>query len=281
MAGDEAFAAIPDLLDFEPVPRRAHANGWTPEHQRAFIAALAITGSPRQAARHVGRAQYGAEQLRTAKGGRSFAASWDAAMELARDCELGRLHENLGELARKTEEAHAAAKEAGRLVPPDAHDDGEGDGSYERHIEEVRERVFDKLQKLRRRELIEEVIPFPEKREAWITLYGSVEIQEIEGGSTEGKATGSEADTSTSPRDEHRSHAGVHGEKRNGPDRPTGREANPIDVTESLDDRQDNSLRDGAGPSDSRSSRAKSRGTPPEKPAPSSSKRSGPRVRRM
>jgi hypothetical protein len=37
--------------------------------------------------------------------------------------------------------------------------------------------------------------------------------------SAEPKAIGSEADTSTSARDEHRSHAGVHGEKRNGPDR--------------------------------------------------------------
>lgn len=28
MAGDEAFSAIPDILAFEPVQRRAHANGW-------------------------------------------------------------------------------------------------------------------------------------------------------------------------------------------------------------------------------------------------------------
>lgn len=90
IAGEGPFAAIPDILEFEPVPRRAHANGWSPEHQRAFIAALAITGSPRQAARHVGRAQFGAEQLRSAKGGRSFAAAWDAALELARDRELAR-----------------------------------------------------------------------------------------------------------------------------------------------------------------------------------------------
>jgi hypothetical protein len=54
MAGDEAFSAIPDILDFTPVQRRARAYGWSPELQRAFIAALAITGSRREAARAIG-----------------------------------------------------------------------------------------------------------------------------------------------------------------------------------------------------------------------------------
>jgi len=48
-AGEDPFAAIADLLEFEPVKRRAHVNNWTAEHQRALIAALATTGSPRQA----------------------------------------------------------------------------------------------------------------------------------------------------------------------------------------------------------------------------------------
>ena len=43
MAGDETFSGSPDILSFEPVPRRARADGWSPEHQRAFIAALAIS----------------------------------------------------------------------------------------------------------------------------------------------------------------------------------------------------------------------------------------------
>ena len=72
MAGDSAFSAIPDILDFVPVPRRAHVNNWTAEHQRAFIAALAMTGSPRQAARALGRHMFGAQQMRTARGGKSF-----------------------------------------------------------------------------------------------------------------------------------------------------------------------------------------------------------------
>jgi hypothetical protein len=109
-------------MNFTPVQRRAHANGWTPEHQRAFIAALAITGSPRQAARAIGKHQFGAEGLRTAKTGRSFAAAWDAAMELARERETHRIHDNLAELAVQREEELAA------LSPSSP---GRGGGAYE------------------------------------------------------------------------------------------------------------------------------------------------------
>lgn len=180
MSGDEAFAAIPDLLDFEPVPRRAHANGWTPEHQRAFIAALAITGSPRQAARHVGRAAFGAEQLRTAKGGRSFAVAWEAALEVARDRELAYLHGNLGELARKTEEARAQAKAEGSPVPTPGHGDEYEEGArYDREAEEVRERLLSKVRRLRKEKIREQILPFPEKIAAWIVLNGREEIEPL------------------------------------------------------------------------------------------------------
>ncbi|MEO5612627.1 MAG: hypothetical protein ABIT68_07705 [Sphingomicrobium sp.] len=54
-AGEQPFADLAGLLSFAPVPRRPHANGWTPEHQRAFIAALAATGSPARAARALGK----------------------------------------------------------------------------------------------------------------------------------------------------------------------------------------------------------------------------------
>jgi hypothetical protein len=169
MAGDAAFADIPDLLAFEPVPRRPHANGWTPEHQRAFIAALAITGSPRQAARQVGRATFGAEQMRTAKGGRSFAAAWDAAIEIARERELARLHENLGELAAKTEEANASAKASGRLVPSGEKDDGE-DSTFDQQVEEARDRILDRLERLRQKQL-RDIMDDPEKCAAWDLLH--------------------------------------------------------------------------------------------------------------
>lgn len=103
VAGDARFAAIPDIMAFAPVPRRAHVNNWTETHQRAFIAALAITGSPRQAARAVGRHQFGAEQLRRARGGKSFAAAWDAALDIAREREAYRVTANLSDLADERE----------------------------------------------------------------------------------------------------------------------------------------------------------------------------------
>lgn len=180
MAGDEAFAAIPDLLNFEPVPRRPHASGWTPEHQRAFVAALAITGSMRQAARHVGKAAFGAEQLRRAKGGRSFDAACEAAIELARERELMRLHENLGELAARTEAANAKSRAVGRFVPTDSPDvrDEEEQPPF---IEEVRERLWNKLQKLRGRQLHEHKDD-PEWRRAYDLLNGPEDWGSVEAG---------------------------------------------------------------------------------------------------
>ena len=46
LAGLGDFAHLGDLLEFTPVPREVErVDGWSPEKQRAFIAALAATGS--------------------------------------------------------------------------------------------------------------------------------------------------------------------------------------------------------------------------------------------
>ncbi len=66
-AGAAPFAEIEDILNFQPLPRGG-VNAWTPEHQRAFIAALAITGSAAAAARAIGRHASGVEKLRKASG---------------------------------------------------------------------------------------------------------------------------------------------------------------------------------------------------------------------
>ena len=53
------------LPEFRPVPReKDRANGWKPQVQRAFIEALAETGSVRAACRRVARADHGAYLLR-------------------------------------------------------------------------------------------------------------------------------------------------------------------------------------------------------------------------
>jgi len=54
------------LLLFTPhVPQRLHSNGWTPDRQRCFIAALARTGVVSAAAASVGMSARSAYQLRT------------------------------------------------------------------------------------------------------------------------------------------------------------------------------------------------------------------------
>lgn len=70
------------LTGFTPVPRqRDRSDGWKPEVPRAFIEALADTGSVRAACRVIGRTDIGAYQLRRHPEGAEFAAAWDAALE--------------------------------------------------------------------------------------------------------------------------------------------------------------------------------------------------------
>ena len=68
--------------DFTPVPRRCKRHdGWTPERQRAFLEALAETGSVLAAANRINMASNGAYYLRSAPGAESFAAAWSAAVD--------------------------------------------------------------------------------------------------------------------------------------------------------------------------------------------------------
>jgi hypothetical protein len=62
---------------FAPVPLRRRAGGWTPMKQAAFLAALALTGCVREAARRVGMSRETAYRLRAKPGGESFADAWD------------------------------------------------------------------------------------------------------------------------------------------------------------------------------------------------------------
>ncbi|MGE0290577.1 MAG: hypothetical protein AB7I42_29865 [Bradyrhizobium sp.] len=127
-AGDDPFACYADLLDFAPVPRRPRADGWDGEVQRAFIAALAATGSARQAAHAVGRAQFGVDQLKKAKGNEGFMAAFARALDYAAEEKSRRLREGLiavaGPAARWRPPlpawGHAATRQA---APPPAYND--------------------------------------------------------------------------------------------------------------------------------------------------------------
>ncbi|MGZ8361863.1 MAG: hypothetical protein ACXWUX_15200 [Allosphingosinicella sp.] len=65
---------------FDPVPTRVRRDGWTPERQRAFIAALAETLCVDRAACAVGLSRESAYRLCRLPGAASFAAAWSAAL---------------------------------------------------------------------------------------------------------------------------------------------------------------------------------------------------------
>lgn len=74
-------ASAQPLPDFQPVERKYRHDGWTPERQRAFIAALADTGSVSRAAAMVNMSPEGAYYLRRQAGAESFRRAWEAALD--------------------------------------------------------------------------------------------------------------------------------------------------------------------------------------------------------
>ena len=70
-----------NLPAFEPVPVKPRHDGWTPERQRAFIGALADTGSVKRAAMHVNMSPEGVYWLRRRPGAESFRRAWEAALD--------------------------------------------------------------------------------------------------------------------------------------------------------------------------------------------------------
>lgn len=75
--------AIDGLPAFTPVPRiTMRHDGWSPERQRAFIAALADTGVVSSAARYVNMSKWTAYALRRHPGAESFRRAWDAALDM-------------------------------------------------------------------------------------------------------------------------------------------------------------------------------------------------------
>ena len=83
VSGEGDFSHLGDLLEFTPVPRKKRVDGWSPEKQRAFIAALSATGSKRRAALAVGMQPNGVDQMLKSRGNESFKAAYDRAMAIA------------------------------------------------------------------------------------------------------------------------------------------------------------------------------------------------------
>lgn len=173
VAGEAEFAELAglgDLLDFEPVPRRKRANGWDAEAQRAFIAALAVTGSDRQAAAVVGRNAFGITQLCDAQGNEGFLAARAKAMEIFEEKERVRRSDGLlaavhGEAARArgrhrlawsdsaTRQAPPLAADLDSALEPAGTDPGDSDGIMEELLQILVRKYVAKLEQERRARL--------------------------------------------------------------------------------------------------------------------------------
>ena len=66
-----------------PVLRRPRSDGWTPQRQVDFIAALADLGCVEHAAKAAGMSAKSCYRLRRAPGAENFAAAWDVALQHA------------------------------------------------------------------------------------------------------------------------------------------------------------------------------------------------------
>ena len=69
----------PHALAFHPVPGRQRHDGWTPDRQRRFVAALTLTGTVARAAQAVEMSGASAYNLRRRPQAESFAGAWHAA----------------------------------------------------------------------------------------------------------------------------------------------------------------------------------------------------------
>ena len=90
MAGNDITPSAPraidangfDPADFDwlPIARVKRHDGWEPHRQRAFVEALADTGSVTEAARQTGMSVQSCYRLRRAPDAAGFARAWDAAV---------------------------------------------------------------------------------------------------------------------------------------------------------------------------------------------------------
>ena len=175
---------IEDLLKFEPAPQKIkRPNGWTPALQRRFIAKLAELGSPAKAAGALGRCRFGVEKVYRAEGAEGFRAAWDKAIEIAeeriaaqREAERaqwigvrppGGLDKRMSRAAPK-----AACPQCGRS------NSSVEDEAAAREAEEAKASVLKKIDRLRRKELME-MRDDVAKRQAYEVLNGPVDWDNI------------------------------------------------------------------------------------------------------
>jgi len=181
----ETDPEIEALLKFEPAPRKREVEGaWTPELQREFIARLAVTGSPGRASEEMGKTDTGVRKLYRSPEAASFRAAWDKAVELAKRRKAARAVEEQTvapgsrppSLDHRRKAAPAACPQCGR---EHASAEDEAAAAYAREAEEARERIMKRLDRMRRKDLIE-IRDDPAKRQAYEVLHGPIDWDNAE-----------------------------------------------------------------------------------------------------
>ena len=76
----DAHGHNPADYDWVPVLKKRRHDGWSPQWQRAFIEALADSGSVTYAARAVGMSRQACYELRRSPGAENFDRAWDVAI---------------------------------------------------------------------------------------------------------------------------------------------------------------------------------------------------------
>ncbi|RYD44727.1 MAG: hypothetical protein EOP63_04730, partial [Sphingomonadales bacterium] len=79
----DAHGHDPAAYHWVPVLKKRRKDGWSPDKQRAFIEALADSGSVTTAALCVGMSESSAYRLRRAPGAEAFDRAWGAAIDAA------------------------------------------------------------------------------------------------------------------------------------------------------------------------------------------------------
>lgn len=79
----DAHGFDPADYDWVPVLKKRRHDGWSPQRQRAFIEALADSGSVTYAARAVGMSRQACYELRRSPGAENFDRAWEVAIHAA------------------------------------------------------------------------------------------------------------------------------------------------------------------------------------------------------
>ena len=105
-------------IAFTAVPLRSRRDGWTPERQRVFIAALASGATVGAAAGLVGRSRQSAYALLDLPGSEDFNRAWTEAMLWRRRARVAALLRAHPKLTKRTSFATHGQPGPHRQLPP-------------------------------------------------------------------------------------------------------------------------------------------------------------------